>query len=326
VGQHADVTDRADISICIVNWNGEALLGPLLRSIEAHSDTLVVRTIVVDNASTDGSVEMIRREFEWVEVVVNAHNAGFAAGNNQAAACANGRYLLFLNNDTIIRAGALRALVNFLDDHPDFVAVAPRLIGDDGRPQQTVRNLPTLGALLDQVLIVKWTRLFRQSYEEYRLRRFDPDRSAAVEQVAAAALMVRREAYEKCGPWDEGYVFGMEDVDLCRRLGECGKIQYLSEAQIDHLGRISSRANRGFVYQAYECGRARYLGKHEGASAAFVYKLVVTADLPIRMVLLAGAGLINGVRGRLDKARDYRDRFVAAGSFLFSGIVRFWRA
>lgn len=326
VGQHAEVSELVDISICIVNWNGQRLLGPLLRSILEHSEDLTVRTIVVDNASADGSVEMVRREFPWVQLIANDRNAGFAAGNNLASAGAQGRYLLFLNNDTIVRAGALRLLVDFLDAHAEYVAVAPKLIGSDGRPQQTVRHLPTLGALLDQVLIVKWTRLFRHRYEAYRQRRFDPNRSATVQQAAAAALMVRHERYRQCGSWDEGYEFGVEDVDLCRRLGECGKIQYLAEAEIDHLGRISSRANRGFVYRAYECGRARYLHKYEGAAAAFIYKSVVTVDLPVRMMLLAGAGLINFLGGRLEKARDYRDRFKAAGNFLFTGMLRFWRA
>jgi len=326
VGQHAVVSDGPDISICIVNWNGLALLRPLLRSILEHADGLKVRTIVVDNASADGSGEMVRREFPQVVLIANDHNAGFAAGNNQAARRAKGRYLLFLNNDTIVRPGALRTLVDFLDAHPDYAAVAPRLIGGDGRPQQTVRNLPALPALLDQVLIIKWTRLFRRHYEAYRERAFDPSRSATVQQVAAAALMVRHLAYDQCGPWDEGYEFGVEDVDLCKRLAACGKIQYLAEAQIDHLGRISSRANRGFVYRAYECGWARYLRRHEGRFDARIYKMLVTADLPVRLVLLAGAGTISLLRGRLEKARDYRDRFLAAGNFFCTGLLRFWRA
>ncbi|MCC7350661.1 MAG: glycosyltransferase [Phycisphaerales bacterium] len=320
------VATRPDISICIVNWNGQTLLGPLLRSIQAHSQGVAIQTIVVDNASADGSAKLISREYPWVELVKNDHNAGFSAANNQAAARAAGRYLLFLNNDTIIRPGAFAAMMEFMDGHGDFAAVAPRLIGVDGRPQQTVRNLPALGALLDQVLIVKWTRMFRRQYKAYRLRQFDPDRSAVVEQVAAAALMIRRDAYEQCGPWDEKYEFGVEDVDLCRRLGKCGKIQYLATADIDHLGRISSRANRGFVYRAYECGWARYLRKHEGTSAALRYKLLVTADLPLRVVLLAGAAMINRMRGRIEKARDYRDHFTAAGNFLLTGMLRFWRA
>lgn len=326
VGQHEAVADRVDISICIVNWNGLALLRPLLCSIHEHADGLKIQTIVVDNASSDGSVGMIKEEFPQVEVIVNHRNAGFAAANNQAAARAMGRYLLFLNNDTVIRAGALRKLAGFLDAHPDFIAAAPRLIGEDGRPQQSVRNLPTLAALLDQVLIIKWTRLFRHHYEAYRERGFDPNLSAPVEQVAAAALMVQRKVYEKCGPWDEGYEFGVEDVDLCRRLGAHGKIQYLAEAEVDHLGRISSRANRGFVYRAYECGWARYLRRHEGPPAARMYKFMVTVDLPIRLVLLAGAWMINLVRGRLEKARAYRERLMAAGNFFSTGLPRFWQA
>lgn len=319
--------DRPDISICIVNWNGRKLLLDLLASIEQVRGEVGLESIVVDNGSVDGSVQGVREAFSDVEVVANAQNLGFARANNQAAERARGRYLLFLNNDTVVRAGALRKLADFLDRTPTAVAVAPKLIGTDGAAQQTVRALPTLAALLDRVLIVKWTRLFREAYRTYREGGFDPNRGGAVAQVAAAAILVRREAFDAVGGWDEGFVFGVEDVDLCARLGRLGEIHYLPQAEIEHLGRVSSRANRAFVYRAYECGYARYLRKHHtGRWRLGIYKLLVTLDLPVRIVLLTGAAAINRLRGRQDKAQRYGQRARAAAGFAMMGLGAFWRS
>jgi len=316
-----------DLSICIVNWNGREIVRGLLRSIAATVGRLNVQTIIVDNASTDGSREMIKGEFPDVVLLRNSHNAGFARANNQAAACALGRYLLFLNNDTIVGPGAIATMVRFLDAHCDYVAAAPQLIGDDGRPQQTVRSLPTPQALLDRVLLLKWTRAFRPAYRAYRQPAdFDAQRSSDVQQVAAAALMVRREAFEQCGRWDDGYEFGVEDVDLCQRLGKAGKFRYLAEAQIDHLGRVSSRANRPFVYRGYECGWARYLRKHHSAAAAWTYKTMVSLDMPVRIAQAAGAWAIKRIMGKAEQARTYRQRLNACASFMLSGLGAFWRA
>lgn len=316
----------ADLSICIVNWNGKAMLLDLLASIGRQGEGLAIQTIVVDNGSADGSVGAVAGAFGEVEVIANSCNAGFGVANNQAAHRARGRYLLLLNNDTLVRAGALRTLVGFLDGHPNAVAAAPRLVGADGRTQQTVRALPTFGALLDRLLILKWTRLNRRAYREYRDGEFDPDRPAAVAQVAAAALMIRREAFEAVGGFDEGFVFGVEDVDLCARLARLGEIHYRPEVAIDHLGRVGSRANRAFVYTAYECGYARYLRKHDRRGwAVWIYKLLVTLDVPVRVALLAGSTVVNRLRGRRERAGEYGARLAAATGFLMTGMGRFWR-
>jgi len=133
-----------DVSVVILNWNGRAMLRDLLRSIDAHHDGLSVQTIVSDNASTDGSAEMVASEFPHVTLLRNLSNLGFARGNNVGAAAASGRYLLFLNNDMVVRPGAFAKLVETLEAHPEYSAVGPKLIGGDGRPQRTARNLVTL--------------------------------------------------------------------------------------------------------------------------------------------------------------------------------------
>ncbi len=277
-----------DLSICIVNWNGREMLRDLLRSIQRFgSEGIAIETIVVDNASTDGSGQMITAEFPNIVLIQNETNRGFAAANNQGAQRAHGRLLLILNNDTLVHEGSLRKLVEFLDSHPQVAAVGPRLIGRNNQPQVTGRNLPTRAALMHRILLLRWTGIFRRAFNRYRRPDFDPNRSGPIPQLAAAALLVRRDQFERIGEFDEGYPFGMEDVDLCARLSELGAVYYLADATITHLGRISSRANSPFVYRGYEIGYARYFRKHDPSGiATLVYKLMVTADLPVRVIYL----------------------------------------
>ena len=324
--------DRPDVSVCIVNWNGRDLLRNLLeslRAVEAAEPQPRLETIVVDNASTDGSVDRVPDDFPGVTLVRNERNLGFARANNQAAERATGRYLLFLNNDTIVRPGAIGKLVRFLDEHPNYSAVGPRLIGADGKPQLTGRNLPTIRALLHHrvMLFPRWTGIFRDEYRAYRYGDYDPDRAGDVQQLAAAALLVRREWFEAAGRWDEGFEFGVEDVDLCIRLRKYGPIYYLADAEIDHLGRISSQANYGFTYTGYECGYARYLRKHHpDPRAAEIYKAFVTVDMPVRLFILGSQVVGYVMFGRKDAAaRTYR-RLSAAGEFFFHRLPKFWRA
>ncbi len=200
------------LSILIVNWNGKEILRNLLASIERARGDLLVQTIVVDNASADGSAELAAAEFPGVILHRNGQNLGFARGNNQAARSAAAPLLLLLNNDTIVRAGALQKLVQFMNENPDVVAAGPRLIGADGKPQRSGRNLPTVAALLNSIQFLKWTGLFRRAYRQYRSEGFDPEKEGTVAQLAAAALVIRRDGFERIGGFDEGFAFGVEDV------------------------------------------------------------------------------------------------------------------
>ncbi len=315
-----------DLSILIVNWNGREILRNLLASIEATRGTLRVQTIVVDNASADGSADLVAAKFPSVVLLRNTQNVGFARGNNQAARSATAPLILLLNNDTVVRAGALRSLVEFMNAHPDTVAAGPKLIGADGKPQRSGRNLPTVAALLNSIQFLKWTGVFRAAYRRYRSEGIDPEREGPIGQLAAAALIIRREAFDGIGGFDEGFGFGVEDVDLCRRLQTMGKNYYFPGAEIEHLGRVSSHANRGFVYRNYECGWARYLAKHHGHGSALMYKILVTLDMPIRVTVLVIQFAIQSLTGRREKAARTRERLRAAGDFAVSGLPSFWRS
>lgn len=320
---------KPDVSICIVNWNGKGMLRDLLGSLRDADPELSAELIVVDNASTDDSLQGIDGVHPGVRLIRNDRNLGFATANNQCAAAANGRYLYFLNNDTVAHPGALTALVRYLDAHPNYTAVGPKLIGTDGEPQQTGRRLPTFRVILHQRIFVlsNWVRIFAGHYRAYRYGAFDADTEADLPQLAAAALLVRRDAFDRAGRWDEGYRFGVEDVDLCLRLNAIGPIRYLPSARYTHLGRITSQANYGFTYAAYESGYARYLRKHHRSRlAAPLYKLLVTLDTPLRIVFLAAQWAGYVLIGRRDARERTSRRLAAVCGFYFTKLFTFWRA
>ncbi|HAA02061.1 MAG TPA: glycosyltransferase family 2 protein [Syntrophobacteraceae bacterium] len=313
------------LSICIPNWNGREMLRNLLRSIDAHREGLELEVIVADNASTDGAPQMVAEEFPEILLVSNVENLGFARASNQCVEHAVGQLLLFLNNDTLIRSGTLRGMVGILEDDPEIVAVGPQLIGGDGKPQRSPRTQLGLRVLLHRVSLLKWTSLFRAEYNRYRRSHWEPGLSCVVGHLPGAALLVRREAFTACGGWDERFPFGIEDVDLCARLGHLGKLFYAANFKIDHLGRISSRANRGFVYTGYECGYARYLRKHRGRGAAVLYKVLVTMDMPARVASLAIQLGAQRLFGKPDRVQRCSERLAAANEFLCRGMPSFWR-
>ena len=174
-------------------------------------------------------------------------------------------------------------------------------------------------------LLLKWTGLFRGAYNKYRREGFDPEKPGPIGQLAAAALVVRREQFNAIGGFDEGFGFGVEDVDLCRRLAKFGSIYYLPEAEVEHLGRVSSRANRGFVYLNYECGWARYLAKHHGRPTARLYKFLVTLDIPLRIVGLAIQLPLQRLFAGREKANRSRERLCATCYFTMN-LPKFWRS
>jgi N-acetylglucosaminyl-diphospho-decaprenol L-rhamnosyltransferase len=317
------LSEQPRVSILIVNWNGGEMLRNLLASIEKCGSG--IQTIVIDNASGDGSADVIPSQFSNVVLQRNTENAGFARGTNQAAKLATAPLLLLLNNDTIVRPGAIETLAKFMDEHSEVVAVGPKLIGADGKPQRSGRNLPTFAALLNSIVFLKWTGLFRGAYKRYRREGFDAEKPGPINQLAAAALMVRREQFNSIGGFDEGFGFGVEDVDLCRRLGELGSIYYLPDAEVEHLGRVSSRANRGFVYLNYECGWVRYLGKHHGRGTARLYKLLVTLDIPVRVIGVALQWPLQRIFSGKEKADRSVDRLKAT-LFFAANLLRFWKS
>lgn len=267
---------------------------------------------------------MVEEEFPEVLLIRNDANAGFSRGNNQAARRAQGDYLLFLNNDTVVPPGALRRLVDYLDSHPEVGLVGPRLRGADGRVQVSCRPRPTLATVLHKTLLFRWLGLWRAAYRAYR--RQTPVATQPVDVLMGAAILMRRDRFLACGGWDEDFVFGGEDLELCFRVQKQAAIVYCPDVEIIHYGRASTRASP-FAAANIAVGFLKYLRK-SGASrpGLWLYKLAVTLDAPVQVLLKGLQFAWRTICRQRRRAAQSRVAFRAALSFLGRGLIPFWRA
>ncbi|CAN5653206.1 glycosyltransferase family 2 protein [soil metagenome] len=251
---------RRMLSVLIVNWNTCNLLRACLASLREHPFSGGQEVIVVDNASTDGSAQMVRSEFPEVRLVPNSVNRGYAAGNNDAFEIAQSDWLLTLNPDTEMRERTLDAAVDALSRFSDHAATGVRQIGNDGETQHSVRAFPTA---LNMILA---TVGFGGAY---RLDSFDYAREGDAPQPMGTFLLFRRSALRDLGddrrPFDEGFPIFFNEVDLLYRLAKAGwPAMYTPAAQIRHHGGESTRQVRPAMIWESHRSLLRYLRKHGG--------------------------------------------------------------
>lgn len=262
-----------ELSICIVSWNTRELLDACLRSIKTIPDRVAREVIVVDNASGDGTAEMVRADHPEVALIANAENAGYAAGNNRAIAAASGEFILLLNPDIVVLPGALDTLVGFLREHQEAAAVAPRLVLPDGSTQASCRSFPTPDVVLYEALGL--SRLFPRSrrFGKYRMTWWDYDDERPVPQPMASAFLVRRAALEQVGGMDEQFPIFFNDVDLCKRLWDAGwEIWYTPRASMVHVGGAStSQVRRRMIDESHRSFIRFYRKHYAGRIPAWQY-------------------------------------------------------
>jgi GT2 family glycosyltransferase len=259
----SDREESPTLSICIVNWNTRELLRACLRSIYQYPPDEPFEVIVVDNASCDGSAEMVRAEFPQVVLIANAENRGYAAGNNQAMARARGEFVLLLNPDTEMRPDTLRNALRFMREHPEVGAIGARQRFPDGRIQPSVRGLPTPRNLLFEVLGL--ARLFPRSrlFAAYRMHWFTYDRAMPVDQPMGTFLMVRRAVIEQVGLMDEAFPLFFNDVDWCYRIWQAGwQIWFVPQVEILHHGGASTRQVRHAAIRESHRALEQFYHKH----------------------------------------------------------------
>jgi N-acetylglucosaminyl-diphospho-decaprenol L-rhamnosyltransferase len=284
------------VSTLVVSWNNRDFLGRCLESLPKGTEV-----IVVDNASTDGSADFVAETFPDVRLIRVDHNIGFGAGINRAAAEATGTYLLLLNPDAEATPKSVERLVEFLDEHITCGAASGRLLTmtEQWEREANVRRLPTLPAIAADMLLLK--RVWPTNPISRRATAADVDdtSSQAVEQPAAACLMVRRRTFEEVGGMDERfYPVWFEDVDLCHRILEAGwTIFFVPRANFRHLGGASvgtlgpARTKR-LYYQNLE----RYMAKHHGLVGGALTRSLVVTGMGLRATGCALMGNGDGLR------------------------------
>jgi GT2 family glycosyltransferase len=301
------------LSIVIINWNVQDLLAKCLVSIDANlrsSAMTNVETLVVDNASTDGSVKMLRERFPWVKVIANPDNCGFARANNQAIALAGGELILLLNPDTEMLDDSLRILIDYLDQNPTVAAVGPMLKNPDGTLQFSCSPTPSL--LREAFRLIRPNRMVGSG--AYAMETWSPTEARQVDVIQGACLMVRRQVLDQVGWLDEDYFIYTEEVDLCTRIGEAGwQIVWIPTAKVIHYGGQSTRQVALEMFLQLYASKVIFFRKRRGDAAAQLYKLILIVASLLRITLAAPAWLLG--RGRREQyarvANNYRHLLAA---------------
>jgi hypothetical protein len=297
-----------DLSVVVVSWNVRELLRQSIHSLlSAPEPEGGLELIVVDNGSSDGSVEMVRSTFPQVRLIANDENRGFPAANNQGIAVAGGRYVFLLNPDTEVVGDALRTLVNFADAHPDVGVVGPQLLNPDGTVQSSRRRFPTLATALFESTWLEPVAP-RRVLTRYRVLDHPDDAIIDVDWVDGAALMARREAIEQVGPLDEGFFMYSEELDWCRRFRQVGwRVVYLPTAQIVHHRGKSSEQVVTARHIHFQTSKVRYFRKHHGDIAAGMLRFFLLASY-VWQIGVEGAKWLVGHRRplRAQRISSYR--------------------
>ncbi len=271
-----------DLSIVIVNWNTRELLKGCLNSVYAHPPVCAFEIWVIDNASGDGSSAMVQEVFTQVRMINNPVNSGFAYANNLAIRQATGQYVLMLNSDTIAKPGALQALVQFMDEHPEAGACGSRVINPDGTLQVSCYVHPTLQNEL--------LRMFHldgiSPTTRYRMPEWKTDEPRVVEVIQGACLMLRKSVLEQVGLLDENFFMYSEDYDLCYRIRKGNwRLFWVPWSEVIHYGGQSTRQVAADMFLQLYRSKLLCMRKHYGAFAANLYKCILLSSALSRLFL-----------------------------------------
>ena len=295
-----------DLSIVIVNWNTRELLAACLESVRAGLGGLRAEIIVVDNASQDGSADLVAQRFPEVRLIRNAENRGFAAANNQAFAVARGRRILLLNNDTLVHGDVLEASVRYLDARPEVGAMGCRVENADGSTQLTCSEFPTFGNLLLQTLGLDRLRGGPPFLRRYRMLDWDRDDERDVAVISGCYLLLRREVLETVGPLDEAFFCYGEETDWCRRIAEHGwALRFAPVGRITHFGSGTTRSLNHRRDLMLTEGVVRLHRKHGGLAAALAVWSLLLAFNASRAGFWS-LGQLAGRRALRARARHFR--------------------
>lgn len=298
-----------DLSILIVTYNSAGLIGRLLdhlnTEMQREAGHFQAEVVLIDNASRDGTAELVRRNYPWVRLVASAQNLGFAAGNNLAARQAQGRHLLLLNPDAFPEAGALRSGLALMDSHPEVGLGGGELLGTDGSRQPSARMFPQLRDELFTLsgLAARYpaSRLFARLDRRWA----NPDDDARVDWIPGAFVFIPAEVFRRLLGFDERFFMYYEEVDLCRRLRENGlSVQYWPELKAMHIGGASAKtvenarvSRTGSQLESWRMRSALlYYRKHHGAAGAAGLWLIESGWSRLRQWRAA----LRGLKGKAD--------------------------
>jgi N-acetylglucosaminyl-diphospho-decaprenol L-rhamnosyltransferase len=284
-----------DVSVVVVTYDAMPWIERCLESVRGNE------VIVVDHGSRDGTLELVRERFPEVRVI-QQENRGMGGGNNAGMRAAQGRYTFLLNSDAWVVGDALDRLAAYLDTHPAVAVAGPRLTNPDGSLQRSIRGFPTLWRLATEYFFLRRLAPRSRLLNAFYGGGFRHDQTREVETLYGAALLVRREAADAVGLFDERFFMFSEETDWTYRFRQAGwTVAFVAEAEVVHVGGAS---HGGRLYLENLRGLLRFFAKHRGLREAERARRLLLAALRLRALAFSG-----------ERRRRYRDgaRFLASG-------------
>lgn len=308
-----------DISVIIVSYNVKSFLQHCINSVKKASKDLNVELFVVDNNSIDGSGEMIQQIFPNVHLIANKKNLGFGKANNQALKLSKGRYVLFLNPDTLIEENTLEILLDFMDKNEKIGIVGPKILNSDGTLQLACRrSFPSPGVALPKLLGLSTLFPKNKRFGKYNLTYLDPDESYSVDAISGSFMFCRANLIHELKGFDEDFFMYGEDLDLCRRVQLKGfLVYYLPETTIIHHKGESSKSAPFDSLLAFYKAMDIFFGKHFSSFYSFLTTIFFRLGIVAHLTLNFLGKLFNWIR------RPALDIIIISLSLILSMCLRF---
>lgn len=282
--------DKPAVAAVIVTWNGRAYAVECLDSLRHNASGLTLQTIVVDNASTDGTPEAVREQFPEVQLVQADTNLGFSKGNNLGMRLADADYVCLINSDVVVPPQCLENMLAFMERNPDIGMLGPKMVAPDGRTGDSVMRLPTVWNSF--CCAMGFHRIFPTAkwLNGFMMSEFPYDRTADVEVLTGWFWMIRKSALEEVGGLDEQFFMYGEDIDWSYRFLKAGwRVVFYADAWALHYGAASSCRAPARFYVEMRRANLQYFNKHHGRLAERGYRLVLFVHEAIR---IAGHGAL----------------------------------
>jgi GT2 family glycosyltransferase len=308
------------VSFIIVSWNARDFLVQCLDSLFAQADCYPMEVIVVDNASTDGSVGTLERRFPQVRLIVNSTNLGFAKANNLGILASSGQYVCLVNSDVRMLPCCIHRLVEYCEEHPEVGMVGPRVIGGDGKLQRSCRGFPSVWNMFCRALALDVMFPQCRIFTGYSLWHWPQDSLRPVDILSGCFWLVRRQALARVGMLDESFFMYGEDMDWCKRFRNHGwRAVFVPAAEAIHYGGASSANAPMRFYVERHRADLRYWQKHHSSLAVVGYFALTCLHLMLRAVGHSLVFLLTGAK-RADAGYKVRRSLVALGWMLSAGL------
>ncbi|HLX69108.1 MAG TPA: glycosyltransferase family 2 protein [Verrucomicrobiae bacterium] len=276
-------SSQISVSIIIVSWNARDYLKQCLESLTPAVCRYPMEIIVVDNASSDGSPELVENSFPRVRLIRNSTNLGFARGNNLGIRSSGGRYLCLVNSDIKVLPDCISRLVDYCEQHPEVGMAGPRIVGGDGKLQRSCRGFPTLWNMFCRAFALDTIFPRCKLFTGYSLSHWPQDSTRPVDILSGCFWLVRRETLSRVGLLDEAFFMYGEDMDWSKRFWLGGSsLAFVSQAEAIHHGGASSSNSPARFYIEKQRADLQYWKKHHSRVATAGYFLISCLHLLLR--------------------------------------------